>query len=109
VITIKNTAKLGDVVGIKVVGDSDHLLILTSGGRIIRLHMEQISVIGRNTMGRTLVRMDQGEVVVDVARAEPSEDEEKESDETEGELEAGVEAGEDEATADEAVETDEEP
>lgn len=109
VITIKNTAKLGDVVGIKVVGDSDHLLILTSGGRIIRLQMEQISVIGRNTMGRTLVRMDQGEVVVDVARAEPSEDEERESEEAESELEAEVAIEEDEAADDEAVETDEEP
>ncbi len=62
-----------------MVGDSDHLLILTSGGgRIIRLHMEQISVIGRNTMGRTLVRMDQGEVCGRRRAAEPSADEEKE-------------------------------
>jgi DNA gyrase subunit A len=74
VITIKNTAKLGDVVGIQLVDDADHLLILTSGGKIIRLRMEEISVIGRNTMGRTLVRMEPGEQVVDVARAEPSEE-----------------------------------
>jgi DNA gyrase subunit A len=75
VITIKNTPKVGDVVRIQMVEDPDHLLILTSGGRIIRLRMEEISVIGRNTMGRTLVRMDEGERVVDVARAEPSEEE----------------------------------
>jgi hypothetical protein len=43
--------------------------------------MEEISVIGRNTMGRTLVRMDPEEYVVDVARAEPSEDDDKDSDE----------------------------
>ncbi|MBI4961931.1 MAG: DNA gyrase subunit A [Desulfomonile tiedjei] len=79
VITIKNTARLGDVVAIQMVEDSDHLLILTSGGRIIRLRMEEISVIGRNTMGRTLVRMDAGEEAVDVARAESSEEDEKES------------------------------
>jgi DNA gyrase subunit A len=78
VITIKNTARLGDVVGIQIVEDTDHLLILTSGGRIIRLRMDHISVIGRNTMGRTLVRMDPGEFVVDVARAEISEDEDSE-------------------------------
>lgn len=81
VITIKNTARLGDVVAIQMVEDADHLLILTSGNRIIRLRMEEISVIGRNTMGRTLVRMDAGEEAVDVARAEPSEEEEKESEE----------------------------
>lgn len=79
VITIKNTAKLGDVVGVQLVGDSDHLLILTSGGKIIRLRMEQISVIGRNTMGRTLVRMEPGEQVVDVARAEPTEEEDQDT------------------------------
>jgi len=36
--------------------------------------MDEISVIGRNTMGRTLVRMDPGENVVDVARAESSDE-----------------------------------
>jgi DNA gyrase subunit A len=58
---------------------------LTSGGRIIRLRMEQISVIGRNTMGRTLVRMEPGEHVVDVARAEPSEEDDNDSDAVESE------------------------
>ena len=85
VITIKNTAKLGDVVAIQMVEDVDHLLILTSGGRIIRLRMEQISVIGRNTMGRTLVRMEPGEHVVDVARAEPSEEDDNDSEAVESE------------------------
>lgn len=74
VITIKSSAKIGDAVRIQLVDDTDHLLILTSGGRIIRLRMDAINVIGRNTMGRTLVRMDEGEQVVDVARAEPSDD-----------------------------------
>jgi DNA gyrase subunit A len=85
VITIKHTVKLGDVVAIQIVENSDHLLILTSGGRIIRLRMDEISVIGRNTMGRTLVRMDTGENVVDVARAESSDEDEKEDDSIEEE------------------------
>ena len=72
------------MVAIQIVENSDHLLILTSGGRIIRLRMDEISLIGRNTMGRTLVRMDTGENVVDVARAEPSEEDEKEDESTEG-------------------------
>jgi DNA gyrase subunit A len=85
VITIKITQRLGDVVAIKIVEDADHLLILTSGGRIIRLRMEEISVIGRNTMGRTLVRMDVDEYVVDVARAESADDEDKEAEVAEDE------------------------
>lgn len=75
VITIKNTNRLGSVVGIQLVGDVDHLLILTSAGKIIRLRMEEISVIGRNTMGRMLVRLEPGEQVVDVATAEASDGE----------------------------------
>jgi len=90
VINIKSTPKLGEVVAVRMVEDSDHLLILTSGGRIIRLRMDEISVIGRNTMGRTLVRMDEGEQVVDVARAESGDEDDKEAEApTEGE-EAGL-------------------
>ena len=92
VITIKNTTRIGDVVGIQMVEDTDHLLIVTSGGRIIRLRMEEISVIGRNTMGRTLVRMEPGEYVVDVARAETSEDEDKDSDAVEPQVGSESEA-----------------
>jgi DNA gyrase subunit A len=114
VITIKITQKLGDVVGIKIVDDSDHLLILTSGGRIIRLRMDQISVIGRNTMGRTLVRMDADEYVVDVARAESTDDEDKESESAEdqpmSDLEEGLEEQEEDMDEeDEALDDEDEP
>ncbi len=70
--------------------------------------MEQISVIGRNTMGRTLVRMDQGEHVVDVARAEPSEEEDGEADEMESDAVTETEMETDLDAAEEALETDEE-
>ncbi|MGD9818497.1 MAG: DNA gyrase subunit A [Desulfomonilaceae bacterium] len=72
VITIKVNEKIGDVVGVKMVEDSDDLLIVTSVGKIIRLDMSEISVIGRNTKGRILVRMDSSEQVVDVTRADPN-------------------------------------
>lgn len=75
VINIKHSERTGDVVDIELVDAGDHILILTSGGRIIRLSMEQIAPIGRNTMGRTLVRMGDGEHVVDVARAEAADEE----------------------------------
>lgn len=81
VITIKHSQQTGDVVGIQMVDDPDHLLILTSGGRIIRIKMEEIGIIGRNTRGRYLVRMSEGENVVDVARAEPGDDENSPADE----------------------------
>ncbi|MDA8408425.1 MAG: DNA gyrase subunit A [Deltaproteobacteria bacterium] len=77
VITIRTTEKSGDVVAVRVVEDSDHVLILTSGAKIIRLRMEEISVIGRITQGRTLVRMDPGEQVLDISRADASEEDDK--------------------------------
>jgi DNA gyrase subunit A len=86
-----------------MVEDIDHLLILTSGGRIIRLRMDQISVIGRNTMGRTLVRMEPGEHVVDVARAEPSDEDDSDSEaiEPEADLDSEEILSEDDEGADE--------
>ncbi|MCL5125654.1 MAG: DNA gyrase subunit A, partial [Deltaproteobacteria bacterium] len=45
VITIRTTEKSGDVVTMRVVEDQDHILILTSGAKIIRLRMEEISVL----------------------------------------------------------------
>lgn len=83
VITIRTTEKSGDVVTVRVVEDSDNILILTSGAKIIRLRMEEISVIGRITQGRTLVRMDPGEQVLDIARADSSDEEDKQFDEDE--------------------------
>ena len=80
-ITIRTTEKSGDVVAVRVVEDSDHVLILTSGAKIIRLRMEEISVIGRITQGRTLVRMDPGEQVLDISRADASEEDDKPLDE----------------------------
>ena len=64
--------------GVEIVEDSDQALRATSGGRIIRLSMEQIATIGRNTKGRTLVRMHTDEYVVDLARAEASDAEDAE-------------------------------
>jgi DNA gyrase subunit A len=97
VINIKDAARRGNVMGIEMVEDADHLLILTSGGKIIRLRMEEISTIGRNTVGRTLVCMDKGESVVDVARADTIEEDEEESEDAETtEDVAGSAVGDDE-------------
>ncbi len=101
VINIKDAGKKGDVVGIQMVEDHDHLLILTSGGRIIRLRMEEVSAIGRNTVGRTLVRMAEGEVVVDVTRADTLDEV---TDEDLPEKEAAGEDDQPDAPEDESVE-----
>ena len=68
VLTYKVTPKTGNVVGIKVVNDNDDIILISSDGIIIRLEVKGISVLGRNTQGVTLMRMDDGVTVVSIAK-----------------------------------------
>jgi DNA gyrase subunit A len=75
-ITIKTTDRNGKVVGVRAMTDEDHLMLVTDCARIIRTPVRDISVIGRNTQGVRLIRVEEGERVVAVERlAEPPEPE----------------------------------
>ena len=52
------------MVGIAPVVDSDSLLLVSSGGKMIRLFVKDVSIIGRNTGGVRLMKLDDGEKVV---------------------------------------------
>jgi len=67
VITIKATARNGEVIGIKIVNDSDDLMVMTGGGMTIRLHCKDIKTISRNTQGVRIVRVKTGDVVARIA------------------------------------------
>jgi DNA gyrase subunit A len=66
IITIKTTERNGNVVGIHLVDDTDDLMIITEKGKIIRIHCKEISVVGRNTQGVRLVRLEEGDKVSSV-------------------------------------------
>jgi len=68
IITIKTDQRNGMVVGIKQVVDEDNIMIITSNGKIIRLDVKSISVIGRNTKGVRLISVEENERVVGVTR-----------------------------------------
>jgi DNA gyrase subunit A len=68
VITIRCNDKIGHVVGIERVTDEDELLMVTSKGNIIRMAVNEISVIGRNTQGVRLARMEEDTRVVGVEK-----------------------------------------
>ncbi|HID29584.1 MAG TPA: DNA gyrase subunit A [Desulfobacterales bacterium] len=68
VITIKTTERNGMVVAIVLVTDEDDLMLMTDRGKIIRMPVRDISVIGRNTQGVRLIVMEPGERVVRAAR-----------------------------------------
>ncbi len=74
-ITIKTTERNGSVVGVFNVTNEDELMLITDSGRIIRTRVHEISIIGRNTQGVTLIVVAPGERVVGVARLEEKEDE----------------------------------
>ena len=67
-ITMKTTDRTGRVVGVQQVVDEDQLMLITDGGKIIRLRVADIRTIGRNTQGVRLIDLDNGERVVSLAR-----------------------------------------
>ena len=75
IITLKQTDKTGSVVALKEVQPADELMLITKHGVIIRLPVDGIRVISRNTQGVKVMNLDSGDTVVDVARV-ISEDEE---------------------------------
>ncbi len=79
IITMKTTDKTGRVIGVQQVTEEDQLMLISNKGKIIRLRIKDIRVIGRNTQGVRLIELEEGERVVSLARlAEKEEDEEAE-------------------------------
>ena len=78
VITMKTTDKTGRVIGVQLVTEEDQLMMITNIGKIIRLRIKDIRVIGRNTQGVRLIELEEGERVVSVARLAEKEEEDEE-------------------------------
>ncbi|MBI4509232.1 MAG: DNA gyrase subunit A [Deltaproteobacteria bacterium] len=76
VISIRTSARNGKVVALRVVSNEDHLILITDKGKLIRVPVEGIPVVGRATQGVRIMRVDEGEQVSGVERlAEPEEQE----------------------------------
>src|SRR5262249_14767760 len=102
IITMRITEKTGRVIGVRMVTDDDQLMLVTSGGKVIRLRAHEIRVIGRNTQGVRLIDLEEGERLASVARLAERE-EEGEDREEEGEPDGSPVS---EAPADEEPEPD---
>lgn len=74
VITIKAHEKIGHLVGLLDVNDEDDLIIITANGIVIRQHVSDIRVLGRNTSGVRLIRLDAGDKISATARVPKSDD-----------------------------------
>lgn len=62
------TEKTGQIVGIKMVSEEEEVMMITSEGIIIRIHVSQISKTGRVTQGVKLMNLGENESVVSVAK-----------------------------------------
>ncbi len=77
VINMNVTEKTGRVLSIKEVTDQEDLVIMSVSGMVIRQHMKDIRVMGRNTQGVRLINLKEDDIIADIAKAAPEEDEEK--------------------------------
>ena len=75
VISIQVSERNGSVISACVVGDEDQAMLITSGGTLIRTRAKEISIVGRNTLGVTLIGLDEGEHLAGLERVAESEDE----------------------------------
>ncbi len=64
----KITEKTGDVVGVKAVTDEHEIMLITTGGVVIQIRMDEINVIGRITSGVKLMNLEKGVKVAGIAK-----------------------------------------
>ncbi|MBN9288726.1 MAG: DNA gyrase subunit A [Gammaproteobacteria bacterium] len=79
VISIQTTERNGAVVGAVQVEDNEEIMLITNGGTLVRTHVHEISVVGRNTQGVTLIQLSNNEKLVGLQRVEEQEIDEQET------------------------------
>jgi DNA gyrase subunit A len=67
IITMKTGERTGDVVGALTVRDSDELMLITTGGQMVRIRVSEVRETRRNTMGVKLMDLREGETLQDIA------------------------------------------
>ncbi len=88
VLTYKITDKTGKMTGAVAASDDEDIMLITSEGVVIRMHVDEISKFGRQTQGVRVVKMAEGVTVVSIALTERYKEEEVAVSEPEGDQEA---------------------
>jgi len=74
VFTLKTGGRNGAMIGALLVTDDDQVMMMTDTGRLVRIRMNGVSVIGRNTQGVKLIGCNKGERVIGAVRVAEQED-----------------------------------
>jgi DNA gyrase subunit A len=85
IIAIDASERNGDLVKLSLVRPEDQVMVITDGGQIIRTRVSEIREAGRNTQGVRVIRLSEGEKVVDVEAVDEVEVDEVETESTEAE------------------------
>lgn len=85
--TIQVTEKNGPMCAVKTVNGSEDIMLITINGMLIRMDVNDISIIGRNTQGVRLIRLSDEELVATVAKVNKENDAEEEAEEAEASVE----------------------
>lgn len=73
-IAMQTSERNGAVVGATLVTETDEIMLITSGGILVRTKVDEISIVGRNTQGVRVIRLDKNEKVVGVDRVDGLDD-----------------------------------
>lgn len=84
VIAIQTSERNGRAIGAVQVTEGNQIMLITNGGVLVRTPVAQVSLVGRNTQGVTLIRLNEGEKLVQIAPIFSTGDEDAELDDTEG-------------------------
>ncbi|SCN47188.1 DNA gyrase subunit A [methanotrophic endosymbiont of Bathymodiolus azoricus (Menez Gwen)] len=82
-IAMQTSERNGNVVGAVLVSDNDEIMLITSGGVLVRTRVNEISIVGRNTQGVKVIRLDATEKLVGVDKIDGLVEELDESVDTE--------------------------
>ncbi|MEI7729413.1 MAG: DNA gyrase subunit A [Verrucomicrobiota bacterium] len=77
IITMKTTDKTGGIAGALTVRDSEEIMLITSGGQMVRTFVKDVREAGRNTMGVKLINLEQGDKLQAIAPVISERDEEE--------------------------------
>ena len=74
-LSIRTSRRNGAVVGAELVEQSDELMLITDGGKLVRTRVNEVSVLGRGTQGVKLISLSNGERLVGLERLVDVQDE----------------------------------
>jgi len=75
VITVKTTDNVGRMISMMEVVDKDELVIISTQGMVIKQNIKDIRIMGRNTQGVRVIRLNEGDSIADIARVISEEEE----------------------------------